>query len=180
MNGGERPSHGAIIVWCLIRGRALCSAPLAVAIVLDQRALAIALLVACAWSDWADGWLARRWNAGTLLHPADDSLADTCVLFSGTLACVWTGLLPATVPFVVMTSFAFYMLTAGGCRIRNRLGKAWGPLLGVTLLAALMGPSSIADRMGSVMLPIFALACACERLVMAFQRRTYSLSDSLD
>jgi phosphatidylglycerophosphate synthase len=153
---------------------------LAAAIVLDQHPLAIALLAACALSDWADGWLARRWSAGTLLHPADDSLADTCVLFSGTLACVWTGLLPAIVPFVVLTSFAFYLFTAGGCRIRNRLGKAWGPLLGATLLVALMGFSSIADRMGTVMLPIFALACACERLVMAYHRQSHPVSDSFD
>lgn len=171
MRRRDPPRHAARIVWWLVVGRALCALPVAVAILLDQRLVAAALLVSCAVSDWADGWLARRWQAGTLLRPADDCLADMSVLLSAVIACTWKGMLSPAVLAVVVASFAFFFLSAGGVGVRNRLGRAWGPVLGATVLSALHAPSQLTDVIESALLPTFAFLCAAERTLMWHRMR---------
>lgn len=158
------------LVWLLVRARACAALPLVWLILDDRWAVALGLLALCAVSDWADGWVARRWRAGALIHPLDDCLADTVVLFAGLLACVWQGLLPPVAAPVVLAGFAFYLVTLPAYPGPNPLGKGWGPVLTVALGLALAAPPAFAGAFGGIALPVFAVAVAVERSALILRR----------
>jgi phosphatidylglycerophosphate synthase len=164
------------LVWALVRGRAVAAVPFAGLILADQSAAALGLLALAAVSDWADGWIARRWRAGGLLHALDDCLADMAFLFAGVLASLWQGLLPPLVAPVILASFAFYLVTLPLCPAANPLGKAWGPVLALILALGLAAPPGIAVPAAEIGLTLFALACAGERCRLIFGERREIIS----
>lgn len=74
--------------------RLLLSIPLVFAVVLQESAFAIAALGLAAITDWADGFIARRYHLETQLGAWLDPLADKVILNATFVALATQGLLP--------------------------------------------------------------------------------------
>lgn len=153
----------------------LALAPALVAAVLGEEPVAAALCFALAVaSDFADGWVARRYGEVSALGGFADHAVDATFATAGTAALACTGALPAPLPLLIALAFAQYALdsralAASGLApsrlgrwngiayfvivavpvVRDAIGLAWpGPGLVLTLGWALVGTTlvSMADR----------------------------------
>ncbi|GIL39547.1 CDP-diacylglycerol--glycerol-3-phosphate 3-phosphatidyltransferase [Roseiterribacter gracilis] len=76
--------------WLTI-GRAVAVAPVILLLLADLRSAAFVLLVAAAITDFFDGWLARRWNAGSAFGVMLDPIADKLLVGGLLLALIAAG-----------------------------------------------------------------------------------------
>ncbi len=126
--------------------RIVLTIPVALAILVDARALATVLFVTALGTDFLDGQLARRAGSGTALGRILDPVADK-VLAAGVLgALLAAGRVPAELVLVVVLRDAA-LLAFGWLRVRDgggvppasRAGKVAFTLLGVWTLGAVAG-----------------------------------------
>jgi cardiolipin synthase len=71
--------------------RAVAIVPVAVLLLADQRAASLLLLVLAAITDFFDGWLARRWNAGSAFGRMLDPIADKLLVGGMLVVLIATG-----------------------------------------------------------------------------------------
>ena len=97
----------------------------------DNIALAAWLIFIIGWTDWIDGFLARRLNQVTKLGKALDPVADRLMIVSAVVGGLVTGVVPAiiAVPLLVrealMGLLTVYLAMRGGGTLEVRyLGKA--------------------------------------------------------
>lgn len=97
---------------------------------LENVGLAGLLIFVIGWTDWIDGYLARRLNQvsrlGTMLDPVADRLMIASALVGGLIAGVVPALIgwPLIVREVVMAVITFYLVGKGGGTLEVRtVGK---------------------------------------------------------
>ena len=102
-----------------------------VLVVADNIALAAWLIFIIGWTDWIDGYLARKLNQVTKLGKALDPVADRLMIVSAVVGGLVTGVVPAiiAVPLLVrealMGVLTVYLALRGGGTLEVRyLGKA--------------------------------------------------------
>jgi cardiolipin synthase (CMP-forming) len=95
--------------------RIAASPVLAYAIVYDLKFIAVGGCVVFAFSDWLDGYLAKRWNQCTLLGAYLDPLADKFMIGSLCIGLVMKDLIPIPLATLIISrdiflaSCAFYI-----------------------------------------------------------------------
>jgi cardiolipin synthase len=96
----------------LSAARLALTVPVAMA-TLDRRwAAALALAIAAALTDAADGWVARRWNLATRVGAWLDPLADKALMVTLFLCLGATGAVPVWLVALVFGRDAFILLMA--------------------------------------------------------------------
>jgi cardiolipin synthase len=102
-----------------------------VLVVADNIALAAWLIFIIGWTDWIDGYLARKLNQVTKLGKALDPVADRLMIVSAVVGGLVTGVVPAiiAIPLLVrealMGVLTVYLALRGGGTLEVRyLGKA--------------------------------------------------------
>ncbi len=93
--------------------------------VVGSRPWFVGLLTMCLMTDWLDGFLARRLNAGSDLGRKLDSAADYVTLITGSagIALLWPGIVHRELPWVIAGLSAFFAVLAFGF---VRFGRALG------------------------------------------------------
>lgn len=106
--------------------------------------LAALVFLWCAWSDVADGWLARRFGTAGPVGRWLDHVSDIVVLLAGFVAFSSRGFLPWWVPAAVGSAFVAYAIEqrwgSPGAQSRraSRVGH-WGGVANYVLLGVLIG-----------------------------------------
>jgi phosphatidylglycerophosphate synthase len=83
---------------------------LAAAVLHGAPGLAAALFFAAVATDFADGWVARRYGEATPFGAFADHATDAALVVSGTAALAWSGVLPAWLAPLIAAAFAQYAL----------------------------------------------------------------------
>ncbi len=96
----------------------------------DNLALAAWLMFAIGWTDWIDGYLARRLNQVSALGKALDPIADRLLIASAIIGGLYVGALPPVFGWLLIVREVFvggmaaYLAARGGGQIEVRyLGK---------------------------------------------------------
>lgn len=147
-------------------GRLICGPAFAVAVMsadagrLAAAGFAATLFWFAAWSDVADGWLARAGGPVSAAGRWFDHGADIVFLLSALVTYVYLGVAPWWVPASVGFAFAAYVLRAFRSRLHepapawtNRIGH-WGGVANYVLVGVLAGNHTL----GLEVLPEQALA----------------------
>jgi phosphatidylglycerophosphate synthase len=117
----------------------LAAAPLLYAAILHGRVglacLAFWLAVA---TDFADGWVARRYEQATPLGGLMDHGVDALFVVLGTTALAWVGALPAVLPPLIAVAFVQYTLDSryfGGGRLAPSVLGRWNGIAYYVIVA---------------------------------------------
>ena len=107
--------------------RLLLAPALAAAVLHGAPAAAAALFFLAVGTDFADGWVARRYGEATAFGGFADHVVDATFVTTGTAALAWTGVLPAPLPWLIAIAFTQYaldsrVLAASGLH-PSRLGR---------------------------------------------------------
>lgn len=125
--------------------------PLAVAFVVADRAeLRVAVLVAAAASDYADGWVARRFRQGSRAGEIIDPLTDKAFVVTALATLVHTGALAVTEVLILIArdvvtllGFAVGLMLHLRIRYRSRFsGKVVTTLQLATVITAIVFPAA--------------------------------------
>lgn len=101
----------------------------------DNVALAGLLIFLIGWTDWIDGYLARRLNQvsrlGTMLDPVADRLMIASALIGGLIAEVVPGLIgwPLIVRELIMTIITVYLVARGAGMLAVREVGKWATFI---------------------------------------------------
>lgn len=90
--------------------RLLLAPVLAVAVLHGAPVLAAALFFVAVGTDFADGWVARRYREETSFGGFADHVVDAAFVTTGTAALAWIGVLPAPLPWLIAIAFTQYAL----------------------------------------------------------------------
>ncbi len=94
----------------------LLAVPLVIYLILHQHLFSAFIVFACAsFTDWIDGFLARRWRVESAFGQVFDPIADKTLVVSSSLLLGYTGHLPLW--FVVLIAFRDILLLLGGVLI---------------------------------------------------------------
>ena len=129
--------------------RVLVAPPTAYSIVNEQWLLASLLIVLAILSDFADGYLARRFDNASPGGGLLDHSCDAIFVSSSLFALAYSGTIPVLLPILVVLSFAQYVLDsnvlAGHALRSNRLGRnngiAYYALVCVGVIPHLVAPT---------------------------------------
>jgi cardiolipin synthase (CMP-forming) len=100
--------------------RLACAPVVAGALVTGAFPLAAGVLFAAGFLDWADGWLARRWNQTTVLGAFLDPLADKVLMAATAVPLAVSGALPLPLVVLIVGRDAALMVGAAVHRARTR------------------------------------------------------------
>ena len=99
-------------------------------VVEDNLALAAWLVFAIGWTDWIDGYLARRLDQASALGKALDPIADRLLIASAIIGGLYVGVLPPVFGWLLIIrelfvgGLALYLTARGGGQLEVRyLGK---------------------------------------------------------
>jgi cardiolipin synthase len=100
------------------------------------------------WSDWLDGYIARKWDQRTVLGTFLDPFADKILIMTMTLAEGWAGLLPAgLVGLIVARDLA---LVAGGFYMRAKTKPDGVPFFDTTQASAMQVTPSLLSKFNTL------------------------------
>ncbi len=161
----------------------LLLAPLLVAAVLrGEPAVATALFFLAVATDFADGWVARRYGEVTPFGGFADHAVDATFVTAGTAALACNGVVPAILPALIALAFTQYALDsrvlASSGLVASQLGR-WNGLAYYVLLAtplirdtlALSWPSPALVRVLGWTLVVSTLLSMIDRLRLLAKRR---------
>lgn len=115
-----------------LTGLRLLLAPLLAAAVATERpGLATLCFAVAVASDFADGWVARRFGEATYLGGLIDHGVDACFVVVGTGALAALGVLPAALPPLIGLAFLQYALDSRRLSARGLLPSPLGRLNGI-------------------------------------------------
>ena len=107
--------------------RLLLAPALAAALLHGAAGLALSLFLLAVATDFADGWVARRYRETTPFGAFADHAVDATFVTAGTAALAHGGALPALLPALIALAFAQYALdsraTAASSLVGSRLGR---------------------------------------------------------
>jgi cardiolipin synthase len=99
--------------------RLLAAPVLVLAIFSDVVGLALVVFILAVASDFADGFVARRYGEDSGLGRLFDHATDAIFVTAGTVAFAYQGILPAILPVLILASFLQYALDSGISGPRN-------------------------------------------------------------
>lgn len=118
--------------------RLLMAPALAGAVLHGVPVVAAALFALAVGTDFADGWVARRYGEATSFGGFADHLVDATFVTAGTAALAWGGALPAPLPWLIALAFAQYALDsralAASGLVPSRLGR-WNGIAYYAIIA---------------------------------------------
>jgi len=124
-----------------LTGLRLLSAPvLAAAIALGLAPLALLVFAAAVATDFADGWIARRYGEVSPLGGRMDHAVDACFVTAGTAALAATGALPWLLPPAIALAFAQYALDSRARGSRGLRASWLGRANGIAYYVAVAVP----------------------------------------
>jgi phosphatidylglycerophosphate synthase len=120
--------------------RFLAAPALAAAICSGEMALALALFAFAVATDFADGWVARRYGEVTPLGGFMDHAVDAAFVTTGCAALALVGVLPALLPVLIALAFTQYAIDSRVGAARPLRGSALGRWNGVAYYAVIAVP----------------------------------------
>jgi phosphatidylglycerophosphate synthase len=157
----------------------LLLAPLLVAAVLHGAAQAAALVFFLAVAtDFADGWVARRYGEVTPFGGFADHAVDATFVTAGAAALASAGVLPGPLPFLIALAFTQYALDsrtlAASGLVPSRLGRWNGLAYYVVVATPIVRDALSLDWPGHAMVSGFGWALVVTTLLsMADRLRTW-------
>ena len=154
----------------------LFAAPaLALAICDGESGIAAALLFLAIGSDFADGWVARRYGEASPLGGLIDHAVDAIFVTTGCAALASVGVLPVVLPLLIAVAFLQYALDSGASATRPLRASWLGRWNGILYYAA-VGVPVVRDALGLGWPTPFAVAAFGWALVAS---TLFSISDRL-
>ena len=130
--------------------RLLAAPPLVVAVRNDAFVPAAALFAIAVATDFADGWVARRYGEVSALGGLVDHAVDATFVTCGTAALASTGVLPGALPVLIAIAFLEYAWDARRGRARRLRPSALGRWNGIAYYAVI-GVPVVRDALGLAM-----------------------------
>jgi phosphatidylglycerophosphate synthase len=131
-----------------LTGLRLLLAPLlATAVVMERPDLATLCFAVAVASDFADGWVARRFAEVSPLGGLIDHGVDALFVVVGTAALAVLGALPAALPPLIGLAFLQYVLDSRRLSVRGLLPSALGRLNGIAYYVIVAVPI-VRDALG--------------------------------
>jgi len=127
--------------------RLLAAPALVVAVRDDAVAAAAALFALAVATDFADGWVARRYGEASRLGGLVDHAVDATFVTCGTAALASRGVLPGALPPLIAIAFLEYAWDARRARSRGLRPSALGRWNGIAYYVAI-GVPVIRDALG--------------------------------
>jgi phosphatidylglycerophosphate synthase len=120
-------AHWSTRANALTLARLLLAPALAEAVLSGDPGVAVALFALAVGTDFADGWVARRYREESPFGGFADHAADATFVVTATAALARTGVLPAVLPWLIAAAFIQYaldsrILSASGL-FPSRLGR---------------------------------------------------------
>jgi phosphatidylglycerophosphate synthase len=118
--------------------RLLLAPVLVVEIAHDRAAAATLVFFLAVATDFADGWVARRYGEQSPLGGLVDHAVDASFVTAGTAALAWQGVLPAALPALVSAAFLQYAVDsrlAGGRALRGSPLGRWNGIAYYVIVA---------------------------------------------
>jgi CDP-diacylglycerol--glycerol-3-phosphate 3-phosphatidyltransferase len=120
-------AHWSTRANALTLARLLLAPALAAAVLSDAPALAAVLFFVAVGTDFADGWVARRYREESPFGGFADHATDATFVVIATAALARIGVLPAVLPWLIAAAFVQYALdsrviSASGL-VASRLGR---------------------------------------------------------
>jgi phosphatidylglycerophosphate synthase len=103
-------AHWSTRANALTLARLLLAPALAAAVLSSAPTTAVALFFLAVGTDFADGWVARRYREESLFGGFADHAADAAFVVISTAALARTGVLPAVLPWLIAAAFIQYAL----------------------------------------------------------------------
>jgi cardiolipin synthase len=104
--------------------RILASPFLTYAVIADMKSTALYGVIAFGFSDWLDGYLAKKLNQQTTIGAFLDPLADKVMIGSLSLGLMWKGLLPMELGLLIVGRDLFLSCFAIGLRFIDKPADA--------------------------------------------------------
>ena len=127
--------------------RLLAAPALVVAVRDDAVAAAAALFALAVATDFADGWVARRYGEASLLGGLVDHAVDATFVTCGTAALASKGVLPVVLPALIAIAFLEYAWDTRRGRSRGLRPSALGRWNGIAYYAV-VGIPVVRDALG--------------------------------
>jgi phosphatidylglycerophosphate synthase len=119
----------------------LFAAPaLAAAICAHESGLALAIYALAVATDFADGWVARRYDEASPLGGFMDHAVDAAFVTTGTAALALAGALPALLPVLIALAFTQYAVDSRVGASRPLRGSSLGRYNGIAYYVLLALP----------------------------------------
>jgi phosphatidylglycerophosphate synthase len=127
--------------------RLLAAPALAAAICAGESGAALAIYALAVVSDFADGWVARRYGEASPLGGFMDHAVDAAFVSSGCAALALSGVLPALLPLLIALAFAQYAIDSRVGTSRPLRASSLGRWNGIAYYVAVAVPL-IRDGLG--------------------------------
>ncbi len=147
--------------------RLMLVVPIALLLLRGDLAIAGFVFAFAALTDFADGWIARHFNATSQLGRLLDPIADKLLVGTSVLFLWWTGLLPTWFALVVAAREIFVLGISAIARAKGRtemlkpgpFGKA-GSAAQMLLIALILLPVPSAMKSTDVLMGLMVIATA--------------------
>jgi phosphatidylglycerophosphate synthase len=147
--------------------RLLLAPALAAAVLHGAAGLATGLFFLAVATDFADGWVARRYGETSAFGGFADHAVDATFVTAGTAALACTGVVPGPLPWLIALAFFQYTVDSRAlvCPVRSPLGSA---SLRAGRLAAGLRPSRLGRWNGIAYYVIVAIPLVRDALALGW------------
>jgi phosphatidylglycerophosphate synthase len=119
----------------------LCAAPaLATAVCADAPGLGLVWFALAVATDFADGWVARRYRESSPLGGLVDHSVDATFVTVGTATYAMLGVLPLALPVIIVAAFLQYVIDSRAGATRHLRASALGRWNGIAYYVILAVP----------------------------------------
>ena len=129
--------------------RLLAAPALFVAIQAGRPSLAMIVFFLAIGTDFADGWVARRYGEVTPLGGLIDHAADATFVCVGTAALAYSGVLPVLLPILIAAAFLQYVFDSRGLAASRLRPSSLGRWNGIAYYV-IVGVPIVRDTLGLV------------------------------
>lgn len=127
--------------------RLLAAPALFAAIQAENAALATLVFFVAVGTDFADGWVARRYGEVTPLGGVVDHAADAIFVCVGTAALAYSGVLPVLLPTLIAAAFLQYVFDSRGSAASRLRPSSLGRWNGIAYYV-IVGVPIVRDALG--------------------------------
>jgi CDP-diacylglycerol--glycerol-3-phosphate 3-phosphatidyltransferase/cardiolipin synthase len=135
----------------------------------------IVIFITALYTDYLDGYLARKLDAATNYGAYLDTVADFILIVTVFLAFIITGIYPYWVLILIIFMFVQFILTSGTKKpIYDPIGKYYGAFLfasaGITLILPLVLPLSYFASILLVLIVLFSFLSLLTRFYSLYKK----------
>lgn len=135
----------------------------------------IVIFITALYTDYLDGYLARKLDAATNYGAYLDTVADFILIVTVFLAFIITGIYPYWVLILIIFMFIQFILTSGTKKpIYDPIGKYYGAFLfataGITLILPLILPLSYFTSILLVLIVLFSFLSLLTRFYSLYKK----------